>query len=409
LRIFDIARLILEMRGNQWLDTEELESLQSEKLSRLFRYASVNVPYYRKLSGIRIGGLSDLHLLPVLSKKSLREDPGSLTSTEFDKSVLTPHFTSGSSGVQVMVYSSPGDSAYGIALECHQMLENGLSVFDTQARISHFTTLPNLLQRAGIMRCLYLPVQNGEKELISGIRKSKSRVLCAYPSVVRLLSIANDGLNLKAIFTSGEVLRDGVRKMAQESFGCPVRDRYGTMDSSWIAWECERGSYHVHSDHVIVEIVDENGVPLPEGNTGRILVTPLWRRAMPIMRYDVGDRGSLGGKCSCGRGLHVLKSIEGRDDDFITLPSGRIRSARSINLLDDITSVLSYQIVQERADLFVVRFVPAGSGLPAKDRLEIRKRIVAGCLGETVGVEFEQHARIRGAAGKIRAVISKVD
>ncbi|HSB47676.1 MAG TPA: hypothetical protein VLD37_06700 [Candidatus Bilamarchaeum sp.] len=407
MSVLDVALILRGMRIAQRMAPEKLDALVLERLKRLVTLAS-ETPHYRALRDARISGLDGLHKLPILSKAEVRDAPGSFISPRFHREKLSEGFTSGSSGVQVPIYTSGAESAYGIAFEIHHALENGAGVFDPQARITHFRSEPNVLQRLGLMRCTYIPIQKSEAGMLRDIRASRAKVLCSYPSVLRPLALGNDGLKLKLILTGGELLHDEVRSMAEKSFSCPVRDRYGSMESSWVAWQCEKGSYHVQSDQAIVEVVDEAGAPLSEGKSGRIIVTPLWRTAMPFIRYDLGDRGALGRRCPCGRSLPVMKGIEGRDDDFIRLPSGKVRSARTINLLDDIRGILSYQIVQERADLFVVRFVPSGEGLSGGMREEIRKRISSGCLGEKISVEFEEASNLRGASGKIRTVISKV-
>ena len=409
MRPLEAARIVMEMRRSQWLEREELEELQLRKLNALLLHASSTVPHYAGLRGVRLRDLSELRSLPVLGRTSVRDSPESFLSSAFRREGLALTHTSGSSGVQVPIYSTKGEEGCGIAFECHHLFENGVGLLDRQAKITHFVSAPNLFQKMGIMRCSYHSVLKKEGEILSELKKEKAHVLSAYPSLVKGLALRNDSLRLKRIFTGGELLHPDVRALAEKSFGCPVRDRYGSMETSWVAWECPEGKYHAHSDQAIIEVVDERGETVPEGKSGRLLVTPLWRKAMPFIRYDLGDLGTAGGRCRCGRGLHVLRAIEGRDDDFIVLPSGRLRSARTINIMDDITQVLAYQIVQERPDLFVFRFVPSGKGLDNEAMKEIVRRIGSGCLGEKVRVEFEQAGELaRGRTGKIRTVISRV-
>jgi phenylacetate-coenzyme A ligase PaaK-like adenylate-forming protein len=103
-----------------------------------------------------------------------------------------------------------------------------------------------------------------------------------------------------------------------------------------------------------------------------------------------------------------LKNLEGRSDDVLVLPSGKVRSARSINLMDDLSELAAYQIIQEKVDLFIFRYAPVRV-LDESVKNEIRRRIRNGCLGEDVTVEFEEVGRIRrDTTGKIRTVVSKV-
>ena len=414
MKPFDIAGCLTRMKIDQWKSPEELESIQAQKLKELIAYASEFVPYYRKrLDGKRINGLEDLPLIDPLDKTTVRDENPSFISSRYDQALLVKGSTSGSSGIQVPLFTSAAESAYGVAFECHHMTEVGVRPFDIQARITHYKSAPNLLQKLGFFRSEYLSVQDSEAELLKRLKTLRPDVLCAYPSILSTLSRINGlgeaRLALRHIFSGGEVLQQQARESISRSFSCRLFDRYGSMETSWIAWECEKGSMHLQSDFAIAEIVDSRGDPAKPGEIGEIVVTPLWGRAMPLIRYRLGDRVAFGGKCRCGRGLPVLRSIEGRSDDFIVLPSGRLRSARSINLMDDITGMLNYQIMQERPDLFVFRFVPDDRGLTQEMRDEVVRRIRRGCLDEQVAVEFVSVDSIqKGRTGKIATVVSKV-
>ena len=408
----DAGLLAGKMKLDQWKSAKEIERIQERKLKALFAYASENVPYYRKtLNGISVNSLEDLAQIPILNKTDVQREPESFLSRMYDKKSLVAAHTSGSTGTPLPVYHSKAESAYGLAFECHHLLEAGASPFDLQARVTYYRSEPDLLQKLGIFRCVYLNVQDSEQNLLDKLAKIKPSVLCTNASVLYSLARLNDtrGLKMKRVLSSAEVLLPQRKAIIERSFGCPVFDRYGCMETSWIAFQCEKGSMHVHSDHMIVEIVDDEGKPVPRGKAGNLIITPLWQRAMPFIRYAIGDRASFGPGCACGRGLQTLANLEGRSDDFIVLPSGRMRSARSINLMDDVEGLSAYQIIQEEKDRFVFRFVSSGSGIDEKTKIEISRRIRHGCLDEPVKVEFEEASKIeRGHSGKIRAVISKV-
>jgi phenylacetate-coenzyme A ligase PaaK-like adenylate-forming protein len=110
--------------------------------------------------------------------------------------------------------------------------------------------------------------------------------------------------------------------------------------------------------------------------------------------------------------LPVLKSLEGRTTEVIELPSGRIHSATCLNILEiqsAFRDILKYQIIQERTDLFVVRYVCCDSDFSKKSKEEIKKGIIRACLGEEIKVEFEKVDSIpRESTGKIRSFISKI-
>ncbi len=401
----------VQMKINQWKSQDELEALQEKKLLELLSHARRNVPYYReKIREIK--GLEDLRSIPVLYKKTVRDNIDFLISRQYPSHSLIKDHTSGSTGTPLVLYNTRAELAYGIAFECHQLTMAGATPFDCQARIAHYSSKPNILQRFGIFRSHYLPINAPPADLLVQLKRLACPVLCSYPSVVRQIAHLNNlegnGLKIRKYFSAGESLSSDARNLISGSFGCDVYNRYGCVETSWLASECEKGKLHIHSDNAIVETVDAEGNPVKHGGTGRIVVTPLWRRAMPLIRYALGDRGSLGSKCACGRGTHVLQSLEGREDDYIVLPSGALCSARSINLMDDFTDLTAYQIIQERKDLIVLRYV-SDARLSVAVKKQIKKRIMQGCLGEKITIEFEPVDSIKqGNTGKIRTVISKV-
>jgi phenylacetate-CoA ligase len=136
-------------------------------------------------------------------------------------------------------------------------------------------------------------------------------------------------------------------------------DVYGTSETKEIAWECEAGSRHINADVVYVEILDEQGAVVPTGADGEIVVTLLVNRAMPLVRYRTGDRGSmLPSRCSCGRGSPLLGVISGRDSDTLELPDGSTRSPYQLTMaLELVPELAQYQIVQVQRDLLRVSAV----------------------------------------------------
>ena len=393
MMMFDTAKFLLEMESNQWKSQSELEEIQQAKLRQLIAHAETQVPYYKNHGTSKI-----------LKKSDVRSKPSDFISTQHG-SLIETH-TSGSTGMPMRICSDLRENAFGVAFELHHLFETGHGILDTQAKISHTASSPNILQRIGILECHYLDVQAPEISILDKLKKLKADSLNCYPSFLNHLARINDGLRFKRIYCGGEVLTEKTRKAAEESFSCKVFNRYGSMETSWFAWECEKGSMHIQADQFVVEIVDGSGKPAKSGN---ILVTPLWRRTMPFIRYALGDRASWGSRCTCGRSLPTLKSIEGRLDDAIILPSGKVRSARSINLMDEFDEIISYRIIQEKKDLFVFRYVPAKKDISSTVKKQIENIIIKGCLNEKVKVEFEPVNKLqRTRTGKIRTVISKV-
>jgi phenylacetate-CoA ligase len=127
------------------------------------------------------------------------------------------------------------------------------------------------------------------------------------------------------IISCAETLTDPMRQEVERAFGATVFDRYGSREFGVIASQCERGMYHVNTRGVYVEILDGRR-PAAPGSAGRVVITGLASRAMPLIRYDTGDVAEVPveGRCGCGRGLPLIGRVYGRAADFIAAPDGRL-------------------------------------------------------------------------------------
>ena len=155
-------------------------------------------------------------------------------------------------------------------------------------------------------------------------------------------------LRVRALFTSGELLQNGVRDSLFAAFQAPVRDVYGTSETKEIAWECPAGGRHINSDVVHVEAVDDSGRSLPPGVEGDLIATVLVNRAMPLLRYRTGDRGSIHPEaCGCGCPLPLLGIVTGRLADVLVMRDGlRISPYALTCAIERIPGLLRYQVSQ---------------------------------------------------------------
>jgi phenylacetate-CoA ligase len=156
------------------------------------------------------------------------------------------------------------------------------------------------------------------------INRFKPTLLVGYPSSLEVFSafIIRENVNLhrpKGIITSGETLFEPQREMIEKAFGCKVMNRYGSREMGNIASECQhQEGLHIHEDHVVVEVLNENQQPCSPGELGELVVTDLHNWGFPMIRYRIGDLGVLSGEpCSCGRPFRLLERIEGRTFDLV--------------------------------------------------------------------------------------------
>lgn len=169
----------------------------------------------------------------------------------------------------------------------------------------------------------------------------------------------------QAVFTDSELSSKEQRGWISKALKAPVYDCYAAEEAFIIAQECREGRYHVPVDEVWLDIVDDDGVAVDPGVVGRVLVTNLLQKSMPLIRYEIGDLASWSadGKCPCGWAFPCLENIHGRHNDTFTLPSGEKLSVYQLTAFTSVSLELektigAWQVVQLSTDLVEARVTP---------------------------------------------------
>ncbi len=417
----NILHKVFSINQEQSLDQDAMEKLQKKRLEKILKCA-YRTPHYRGLmerESLSIADIvDDISLLPITRKDEVRRSPESLIQNGISKESLNIYKTSGSTGTPMSIYVDKEMFWHRVASNYQAEISFGRSPVELFAHITAMNrtmAVHPLLKKLRIFPVIHLPIINGEEENLSILQKNNARMIRSYPSALNILaklnSIKKTPLKVKSILSGGEHLSEKSREYIEESFACPVFNRYGAIECPSLAKDCtEEKNLHIAEGSYLVEIVDKKGKPVKSG-TGEIVITHFFNKSMPFVRYSTGDIGCWGKECPCGRHSRVLKSLEGRESELISLPSGKSISAFSLALLpleSVFAGVLNYQIVQEKEELLLVRYVPMLDGITKKTKDEIRKIIDELCLGE-VKVEFEEVDEIKpGKTGKRKNFISKI-
>jgi phenylacetate-CoA ligase len=413
----NVLRDYLGLRREHWLGREQIESIQQRRYEAITDTARL-LPYYRRrFESCGDSPSKDLEMggFPILPKDDVRMSPNDFINPSIPRKKLFEMQTSGSTGTPLGVVCDQQTFEHRHAIGLLLAQDFRRSPRDLLVEISRKSDSFAPFAVPGLFRKKHLSIFLEESELFRSVRRLGPDSLGWYPSMAQTLARINDSLGrpvrLKSVFCGGEALSARVRASIEESFSCRVYEQYASVEFSALAWECpEEHRLHVNDSSFLIEVIDGRGKPIKSG-TGDLAVTCFFNRAMPLVRYMIGDRAKWGRECSCGRGTRVLDSISGRSDDFIVLPSGKHRSAFAFNLLyygEKIEGIWKYQIVQEREDLLVFRYVPEGRGLSGAGCADLRKRISKACLYENVKLEFEAADSIpREKSGKLRKIISK--
>ena len=324
----------------QWWPRAKLLQYQNEKLKKLLEIANREVPFYRDLYARHgadpgsIAGVDDLHRLPVTTKEGLKSSyPAGCTRPS--RWPVKEYFTSGSSGNPFAVLVDNQTMSHARALMLlrsnYSGWQQGAALFQTGMSLKRGVVkkLKDLVFNIYYASAFDLSDRNLDRYLeVIGQRRLK--YLMGYPgSIFALAERARQvgfESQMNGIVTWGDNLYGHFRARIEGQFRCRVTDTYGCGEGIQVAAQCPDGggSYHIFMPHVIVEIVDDAGVPVPRGECGHILLTRLQPGAMPLIRYRVGDVGRLSVQtsCSCGRGYDLLEKVEGRDSDIIQTPNG---------------------------------------------------------------------------------------
>lgn len=418
-----------ELEITQWWNKGQIEQLQLSKLKRLLIHAKANVPYYQKImrdlaiEPEQFESLAALSKLPLLNKAAIRTNIESLKSLNAQSLVRSN--TGGSSGEPLIFYLGKERVSHDVAAKWRATRWWNVDIGDPEIVIwgspIELGTQDNIRAlRDSLFRSKLLPAfEMSDQKLqifLDEIRSFQPKILFGYPSALSFIAryaektgeLMND-LGIKVAFVTSERLYDEQRQQISKTFNCPVANGYGGRDAGFIAHECPAGGMHITAEDVIVEILDNQGTPVPCGESGEIVITHLASSDFPFIRYRTGDIGKLDDQlCSCGRGLPLLKEIEGRSTDFVVAQDGTVMHGLAlIYILRKIPEINAFKIIQENLDLTRILIVSKSALDGATIKLitnEFQTR-----LGNDITIKIEEVNEIPlEKSGKFRYVISKV-
>lgn len=183
--------------------------------------------------------------------------------------------------------------------------------------------------------------------------------------------------SLKVCMVTSEMLFDEDKILMETQFGIPVVNEYGASELDLIAFQNPKDEWLVNSETLFVEILDENNQPVPHGKEGRVVITSLYNKAHPFIRYDIGDIGILDEKSTWKK--PVLKQLLGRTNDIAILPSGKKSPGLTFyyvtkSIIEDDGNVKEFIIRQTKTDTFEIDYV-SETGLSLQQIKKIQEAI----------------------------------
>ena len=416
--LLPLAERYFGLRRSQYAPSAELEAISRRRVAAILRVAH-EIPFYRERFGI-LADNAELSAYPILARSEI----AALNHSVRQRSEGIAFFhdnSSGSTGRPVEFLFDGAHQSGRYAARIRYLRANGWNPLKRTAWLLAFTSEPSDSPESWLMnsrlslgsRFLDLIFRPFDEQL-DALVSIRPQFLYTMPSNLEGLLQAVEKrpgslASLNCIFTGGEVLDDSIRERARSLLGVEIRDNYGSTEG-FIAWQCRSGSYHVNLEHVLVEIVDENNQPVKPGAIGRILLTTLENRLMPLIRYEIGDYAiASGDRCGCGRTLPLIGKIIGRGINLFRMPDGRrVSPWPLVGPLKACAAIEQFQIVQEAHGGYLVRYV-ADRELDREAQTRISKGFAA-ILEIDATVSFDRMESIpRTAGGKFMTALSLVD
>ncbi|NLC72052.1 MAG: phenylacetate--CoA ligase family protein [Desulfuromonadaceae bacterium] len=414
-----------ELEKTQFYPEEKLRKIQWRRLSELLRYVAENNDFYCRrfqsagISPQDIQSPEDLRRLPLLTKAEIRANGQAMISRGFAVERLQKAKTGGSTGKALELYFTEECSELRNACALRHNLWSGWNRGEPIAAIWGNPVLPNTLKETLRQFISGPPVIYLDTMAVSSAsvarfvdewRQVKPTLIFGHAHSLYLLARKLEEMRIsdlcpKGIISSSMMLLPHERAKIEEIFGIKVIDRYGCEEVSLIASECEKHEgMHLNIEHLFVEFLRDDDTPVADGEPGRIVVTDLMNRAMPLIRYQVEDVGVPTNRhCSCGRGLPLMENVTGRVADFLVKKDGsRVAGVSLIeNTLTRFPGLDQLQIIQTQLQRFVIRIVP-GKGYEGQTVKELEKYF-KGVFGEETEVEIEKISDIpKESSGKYR-------
>lgn len=416
-----------ELERSQWTSAGEIHQLQLERLRALVAHVSERCPYYALAwEGIDLSlkTLEDFARWPVISRETIRENRVGMRAAGFEGRLIQKS-TGGSSGAPLefeldhdsndrrMAAWHRGYGWAGAGLGTKQLYLWGVPLGQRSRWKQCKDGAYNWMYRREVLNSFEFSEQR-VAQFLERVNRSKPDAIVAYTGPLYAFARALEERGMKpvspkTIVVGAEKLHGFQRELIERVFETKVYETYGSREFMLIGAECDRREgLHLTSEHLLMEILDDQGKPVPEGQEGNVVITDLFNLGMPFIRYRTDDRAVAGfGVCSCGRGLPLLKKVVGRRLDVVITPDGRkIAGEFFPHLIKDFAAVRRFQVVQEALDRVELRVVAPQWNEESKAQLE---KTVRTTLGPTIFFRLAVVDEIPlTPAGKLQVVVNRV-
>lgn len=369
---------------SQALPGNAVAKIRAQQIFQLLSHCIANVPFYRKYA--QFGALAELARnaklwakLPILKRGALQAQTQNLQAKCLPKGhkPATLLRSSGSTGSPVELMSTNITATWQKAMALRALIwfrrdfDQSLAVIRKFSRAT--TLLPDGETSSHWADYEGIPFHTGKRfaleatkgrlsDHLDWLQRRRPAYLMTLPSVLReLVALSAQSANdwkPKGISTLAETVDTDLREAVKECWNIEINDTYSAEECGVIAIQCpSHGNYHIQTDSLLVEIVDDAGKPCIPGQEGAVVITTLSNFATPLIRYAIGDRAIAGAACGCGRNQPTLTRILGRERNLLVAKDGKYWPSFGMRSFRDEVPVLSQQFRQTALDRLEMNYV----------------------------------------------------
>jgi phenylacetate-CoA ligase len=341
----EIFNMLME---SQYWPPEQMLAFQRHQLSQLLHHARANVPFYKNRLEPVFTKNGDIdwdrwHEIPILKRHHLIDQRESMLATKLPKGhgAVWEEFSSGSSGTPITTRHNILEGWVSAAVLYRAQTWHGMDWSATSVtwfgNDDQKAAWPDGAEKPSWAPEWLEPAQRGkayainratpEEKVIEFTLRKNAKYLSSRPKNVQSLALAAErlkiSLKLDLVTTFSTGVTDDEREDIRRAFGANPMSLYSSGEGCKIAISCSAGThFHINSELDYLEILDDDGRPCEIGQPGRVVITPVYNTAQPLIRYEQGDIAIRGAACSCGRQLAVLQEISGRTTHLFRFPDG---------------------------------------------------------------------------------------
>ncbi len=368
-----VMKNLKEWRRVTQLSEKEIEKYSCDKLYHLLDFVTRSVPYYHQFISYKNENPYEwINHFPIMGKAEIKNNISTLLSKPKEKLILSS--TSGSSGEYGAVYKEKKDISTGQSLILliwgWAGYKPGMSILQTgmTANRGFVKSMKDFLLRTDYYVAFGLSDEEVETLLLK-YRNKKNVFLIGYASSLYVLADVCikkriTGVQFRKAISLGDKMFPHYRKRIKDAFGCDVNDTYGCSEGLTIAAQKDNEYYYIITPHVYLELLDEKGQAVPDGEIGHVIATSLDARAMPLIRYDTGDLAIKlpRDKYPIHRDLELplLEKIIGRDTDIVKTATGKYMIVHFFTgIFEFVPEIKQFKVVQRDLNSMEIEYIPA--------------------------------------------------